>query len=158
MSHADDELLQPSIAARGVPGALESPWDPRSMVYVAFFGGVIAITAIAYLDAQRLAVSVRDRHRIIAIGAVAFAAVLLLALPLAPQGAGLFASARPVRFLGRGVAILAHLVFVRLLAPAARAFEIRDGEYASLWRPGLTAAALGGFAQAILVGLLFAVR
>ncbi len=59
-----DELLRPTIGA-GVDMSVR-PWRPMSQTYVAFFGGVIASTVIAFLNARRLGVDADKRRLIVA--------------------------------------------------------------------------------------------
>ena len=63
-----DELLRPTIAA-GVDPKVQ-PWRLNSQAYVAFFGGVIAATTIAWLNSGRLGVERGKRWLIVATGAV----------------------------------------------------------------------------------------
>jgi hypothetical protein len=68
------------------------PWRLGSQVYVAFFGGILAVTAIAYLNALRLRAPAGVRAGIVAIGALGLAVLLVVAAVVfgggsAPDGA-----------------------------------------------------------------------
>jgi hypothetical protein len=143
----DGELFQPSVGAD--QRYLERPWNPASNFYVAFFGGVIAATAIAYLNAARLHVE-HFRARILAIGltgvVVALVAARLVADSVADDESGTY-----VRLASRVVAVLVHFVFAAQLKQADRRFQITGGDYESLWTPGFLAVLAGGLAQAILL-------
>lgn len=144
----DSALYQPSVDA--APSTTGRPWRPASQAYVAFFGGVVAVTAIAFLNARRLRVRPDPGPRILLLGAVALVAVAAVTAawwePGQPQTL--------VRLAGRVIAVVLHLPLLRLLDPAARAFELRDGTYASLWGPGILAAIVGGIVQALFVVLV----
>jgi hypothetical protein len=74
-SSADlDKLLRPTLQDQRRTGA--RPWRVESQVYVGFFGGPLAIGAIAFLNSHRLGVPGNGRARISAITAI----VLLLGL------------------------------------------------------------------------------
>ena len=72
-----DELLRPTIGADVDISA--RPWRLMSQAYIAFFGGVVATTVIAVLNARRLGVPVKGQ-RLIALsglGGLVLAAVAL---------------------------------------------------------------------------------
>jgi hypothetical protein len=150
-----DDLLRPTITPSAA--TTEQPWDPRSQFYVAFFGGLVAVTAIAFLNGRRLRLPASRIRSILLVGGAGLAAALALAavMPLEDE-AGTFVNegSRNIRLAGRVVAVLACLAFVKLQDAGDRLYRIRGGEYASLWIPGIVAAILGGLVQA---GLVFAV-
>ena len=61
-----DELVDMSVR----------PWRLMSQTYVAFFGGVIASTVIAFLNARRLGVEAARRRLILLVGAGGLVAVI----------------------------------------------------------------------------------
>ena len=147
----DEDLFQPSVARD--QQYLERPWNPDSNFYVAFFGGVIAATAIAYLNAARLHVE-HLRSRILAIGitgvVVALVAAKFVAESVAePDGSGTY-----VRLASRVVAVIVHFVLAAQLKQADRRFQVTGGDYESLWAPGFGAVVAGGIAQAVLLYLV----
>jgi hypothetical protein len=148
----EDELLQPTIRSASRSGP--APWDPRSQLYVAFFGGVIALTAIAVVNGRRLGIPSYRIRLILLAGLAGLAATLGLALVL-PVETGVDAflneGSRNIRLLGRVVAVVASLASMKIQERGDRLFRIRGGEYSSPWAPGILAAIVGGLAQAALV-------
>lgn len=51
-----DELLQPTVTQAAPSGHL--PWRLHSQFWVAFFGGIPAVTAIAWINARYLGMTV----------------------------------------------------------------------------------------------------
>ena len=114
-----DELLRPTIGA-GVDMSVR-PWRLMSQTYVAFFGGVIASTVIAFLNARRLGVDAAKRRLILitgAIGLVGVAAVFALLDADGDVTSGL-------RVAVRVVAVLCCLAQLRIQRPMDRAFQLR---------------------------------
>ena len=128
-----DELLRPTIGADIDLSA--RPWRLMSQAYVAFFGGVIATTVIAVLNARRLGVPVNGRRQLVLSGGVglvlAAAAIVLLTDQLTD-------SSGP-RLAIRVIAVVTCLVQLRIQQPMDRAFQLRGAEYKSLWGPGIAA-------------------
>lgn len=148
-----DELLKPTVDPADV-GAEERPWDPKPQVYVAFFGGVLAVTGIAYLNAQRLRLPERTRQLILLGGFGGLIAVIVATMALVPDDATWVEGSRTGRLASRGIAVLLSLGLQQLQVPAARVWQLRGDEFESLWKPGLVACAVGGILQALI---LFAV-
>lgn len=144
----DADLFQPSISADR--HYLERPWNPASNFYVAFFGGVIAATAIAYLNAVRLHVE-HLRPRIVAVGLAGVVVALVIARFISESVTDDDEARRYVRLASRVVAVLVHFVFAALLKQADRRFQLTGGDYESLWQPGLVAVLAGGVVQAVLL-------
>lgn len=147
----DTDLFQPSIGADRQ--YLERPWNPASNFYVAFFGGVIAATAIAYLNAGRLHVE-HLRARIVAVGLAGVVAALVAARFISQSVTDDDETRTYVRLASRVVGVLAHFVFAALLKQADRRFQVTGGDYESLWQPGLVAVMAGGVTQAVLIYIL----
>jgi hypothetical protein len=138
-----DELLRPTIGA-AVDMSVR-PWRLMSQTYVAFFGGVIATTVIAFLNARRLGVRPNTRWLILAVGAAGLVlAAVLIRLPATDDSGGL-------RVAVRVVAVACCLVQLRLQRPMDRAFQLRGGDYGSLWGPGLAAVFGGGLLEVVLL-------
>ena len=138
-----DELLRPTIGA-GVDMSVR-PWRLMSQTYVAFFGGVISTTVIAFLNARRLGVAPDKRRLILLAGAVGLivAAVVIALL----DGSG----ASGIRVAIRVVAVVTCLAQLRIQRPMDRAFQLRGQDYRSLWGPGIAAVIGGGLVEAILL-------
>ncbi|WP_432935539.1 hypothetical protein ACQPXM_20920 [Kribbella sp. CA-253562] len=139
-----DELLRPTIVAN--VDLSVRPWRLMSQAYVAFFGGVIAVTVIAWLNARRLGVGAAQQRLILGVGAVALvvsaAVVVLLTDGDADSG---------LRVATRVVAVLCCLVQLRLQRPMDRAFQLRGADYRSLWGPGIAAVIGLGLLEVLLL-------
>ncbi len=139
-----DDLLQPTVQALPTTGG--KPWRVMSQGYVAFFGGVIAGTVIAFLNAGRLGAAPRQRWLVAGVGVAGLAIVIPLAVVLYDAD-----TSGTTRLVSRVVAVLACLVQAWLLRTLDRAFQIRDGEYGSLWKAGIAAVIGCGLAEAFLL-------
>jgi predicted permease len=143
----DDELFEPTLAEYRETG--ERPWRLGSQFYVAFFGGVVAVTAIAWLNAKRLGLDDRRRWLILLVGAVGLAATIGVPL-IRDEGAD-----AAFRLTSRVIAVLAFggMYLLQRSADRVHSAFARDEEqaYASLWVPGLIAVIVGGVAQAVIV-------
>jgi len=155
---ADDELFTPSLEARdrAAVAANRLPWRVSSQFWLGFFGGSLAVGAIAWLNGKRLGLP-PERQRSIALST-------LVAFGLSVAIAAYFVSLhgdREWRAWGRravqAVGVLLYLVLARIQKPADRRHRLFGGEYASLWGPGVLAllgslvATLVLFAGALLV-------
>jgi hypothetical protein len=139
-----DELLRPTIGA-GVDMQVR-PWRLMSQTYVAFFGGVIASTVIAFLNARRLGVAAARRRLILLTGAVGLVVVLVVFALLTSAASTNSAVRIPVRV----VAVVCCLVQLRIQRPMDRAFQLRGLDYASMWSPGIAATIGGGALEMFL--------
>lgn len=142
-----DELLRPTIGAD--VDVTVRPWRLMSQAYVAFFGGVIAVTVIAWLNARRLGVPALGRWQILGSGLGGF---LLVALVLEAL-TGEVTVAPGMRIVIRVIAVVTCLVQLRIQRPMDRAFQLRGGEYKSLWLPGLAAVIVGGVLEVAVLAL-----
>jgi hypothetical protein len=139
-----DDLLRPTVGA-GVDMSAR-PWRLMSQTYVAFFGGVLASTAIAYLNSGRLGVDAAKRRLILLTGLAGF--VVVIGVFLLVYGDSGITSGMRVGI--RVVAVLCCMVQLRLQRPMDRAFQLRGADYGSLWRMGI-AVTIGG---AVVEGLI----
>jgi hypothetical protein len=142
-----DELLRPTIVAN--VDLSVRPWRLMSQAYVAFFGGVIAVTVIAWLNARRLGVGAARQRLILGVGAISLvvsaAVVVLMTGDDADSG---------LRVVTRVVAVLCCLVQLRLQRPMDRAFQLRGTDYKSLWGPGIAAVIGLGLLELLLLAAL----
>lgn len=143
-----DELLRPTIGA-GVDMAAR-PWRLMSQTYVAFFGGVIASTVIAFLNARRLGVPTDKRRLILGIGAIGLVLAAVVITLLADDTS----TSSGIRVAVRLVAVVACLAQLRIQQPMDRAFQLRGSEYGSLWGPGIAAVIGLGLLEALLLALV----
>lgn len=140
-----DELLQPTIA----PAAKRRlPWRVSSQFWVAFLGGVPAITGIAFLNARRLGAPARKQLWIVAAGIVAAALFVGVVAWMQTMDAD---SRSTGRIAGRAVGVVLYLVLARIQKEDDGRHQVfGDGQYASLWFAGILAC-LGS--ALVLVGL-----
>lgn len=143
------DLFEPSVGQTRPYNP--SPWNPASHVYVAFFGGVIALTAIAYLNASRLHLEEKAALRFILWGLGAFAAAIAVAYAIEGAVADSDQARSYVRLGSRAVAIGLHFIFAARLKQSDRRFQFADGEYESLWGPGIAAVIVGGIVQGVFL-------
>jgi hypothetical protein len=142
-----DELLRPTIGA-GVDMQVR-PWRLMSQTYVAFFGGVIACTAIAFLNARRLGVDAAKQRLILLTGAAGLVVVtIVLALPFGEYGE------TPVpSVVVTAIGLVCSFFQQRFQRPMDRAFQLRGSDYRALWGPGI-AATIGGAVVQVLIAYL----
>jgi uncharacterized integral membrane protein len=141
-----DELLRPTVAEAP---KRRLPWRVSSQFWVAFFGGIPAVTSIAFLNARRLGASARKQQWIVAAGLVATAAFMALYAWLHETDDG----ARTMRIAGRALGVVLFLVLARIQREDDGRHQVfGSGQYAPLWIPGILAAVISGV---LLIGLVF---
>lgn len=140
-----DDLLRPTIT-NAVQRPL--PWRVSSQFWVAFFGGVPAVTAIALLNAGRLGVDVVRRRWIVVAGIVGFIVTIALMAWI-----GVAKEHRSTtRIVVRVVAVLLYFVLARLQREDDGRHQVfGPGQYASLWGAGIVATLLS-FILTVAVG------
>jgi hypothetical protein len=143
-----DELLRPTIGA-GVDMSAR-PWRLMSQTYVAFFGGVIASTVIAFLNARRLGVDAAKRRLILLTGAIGLVGVISVFALLNSDGD--FTSG--LRVAVRAVAVVCCLIQLRIQRPMDRAFQLRGVDYGTLWVPGIAVTIGGAIVEALILVLV----
>ena len=144
-----DELLQPTMTEqRAAAPSAARPWRLGSQVYVAFFGGVLAVTAIAILNSRRLGMPDRARWIMGGLGAAGLAAALVV---VSLVGGETSSSARiPARIVA--LAVCGGLFLLQRGADRVYHFHQRaDDPYDSLWIPGLIACFTAGVAEILLI-------
>lgn len=139
-----NDLLRPTIAPEP-PRAL--PWRVSSQFWVAFFGGVPAVTVIAYLNAGRLGASPFKRRWIVIAGVIALAVTLITMAWL-----GIATESRQVaRIAVRVIAVVLFLILARIQRDDDRRHQVFGlGQYDSLWGPGILVTVVSGV---VLVGM-----
>ena len=150
-----DPLRSPTLQGHGRQLASgERPWRIESQFWVAFFGGPLAASAIAFLNCRRLGVAERSRRWVVAVAVAGLGAAVLFAVGLVAADVGSGA-----RLGNQAAGVLAYLPLLRLQKPADRVYrfysEKSDEEaYSSLWGPGLAAVfALGLPVTLVLAGI-----
>jgi hypothetical protein len=150
---AREDLLTPTLQGH-LPRVGMRPWRLGSQVYVAFFGGVLAVTPIAFFNAVMLQAPARVRAGIVALGVAGFAAVLVAAAFLldgdsVPDGAR--TALTLVGVLAWGGMFLLQRPYDRIHSSFSRERD-EDEMYESLLGPGLVAVIAGFIAQTAIVG------
>jgi hypothetical protein len=147
-----DELLRPSVPDDGPrPARAGRPMRLGSQFYVAFFGGAVAATIIALLNAAALGLSTRKRLLIGGLGMLGLAATAVVFA---------VADSENTRLLARVVGVVAWggMYLVQRGADRVYAYRSNDDEpYASMWGPGIAVALAGlvvqfGLAEAFRAG------
>lgn len=137
-SQSEDELLQPTLAEYRPPGAGgPPPWQLWSQFYVAFLGGPLAATAVAWLNSKRLGLDAKRRRLILAIG-LAGSVAAAAAAGYYSIGAGR-ESLRAIRIGVRAAALLLFGCFYAMQKSADRLYQVNSRPvpaFASLWGPG----------------------
>ena len=112
--------------------------------------GVLASTAVAYLNAGRLGVDAAKRRLIPLTGLAGLLAVIgLFVLLYGDSGV-----TSGLRVSIRVVAVLCCLAQLRLQRPMDRAFQLRGADYGSLWGVGIAATIGGAVAEALILLLV----
>jgi hypothetical protein len=143
-----DELLRPTIGA-GVDLTVR-PWRLKSQLYVAFFGGPIACTVIAFLNARRLGVDAAERRTILVAGAIALAVSTAAYIYLEDLLGSEDPYAMVPSIAATAIAMVCSLIQQRRQRPMDRAFQLRGAEYRALWGPGIAATIGGGILDALI--------
>ena len=149
------DLFEPTLQEYGSPWQYrDPPWSLDSQLYVAFFGGVLAIAAIAYLNGKRLLLPPSEQRKIIFISVTGFAATIASAILL--NTLDVPDELRPgeigFRMVGRVIAVVTYLFLRRIQKSAFRVYVAStDGELASLWVPGLLAVFGVGLVEGLIL-------
>lgn len=138
-----DGLLQPTLGdhAPPAPGA-KRPWRLSSQVYVAFFGGVLAVTVISLINARRLRMPASGQAAVVGVGALGLVAMIVFAVVAAlPSGARIVLQL--ISLAAWGLMFLVQRPYDRVHTMFSDRDE--DDDYESLVAPG--------FAAVIFLGL-----
>jgi hypothetical protein len=118
-------------------------------VYPAFFGGPVAVTVLAAINARRLGGSGRVVSLICAAGAVALSAQLLVAAFFLQETS---ASVQRFSYSLAGVAVWGVAQYLQ--RRPFRVFLLRGGKPASLWGPGIGMVIVSALLQFLLLQLV----
>jgi hypothetical protein len=142
-----DDLLQPSLADH--EGTRYQPFRLSSQVYVAFFGGALAVGAIGFLNAMFLGMPNRARAAIVALALAAEAAFVAVAVATDTD---------QVRILSIVAGLVAFGGAYLIQRSPDRVYHFHateDEPYQSLFVPGLvTCVAARIFEAALVFGLI----
>jgi len=146
-ARADEELLAPTLGhRRAAPTGSDRPWRLGSQVYVAFFGGAIAVTPIAIMNGLKLGIR-RDRLVLMALaGILGLVGTLVLAATWGDRS-GLSAIVRLPALAAWGVMWAVQRVPDRAYVQ----WTPEEDEYASLVGPGIALTVVGLVVQSLLV-------
>jgi hypothetical protein len=147
-----DELLRPTIGA-GVDLSVR-PWRLMSQTYVAFFGGVIAATTIAFLNARRLGVDAAKVRLILLTGAAGLVASVVAFNVLDDRLSSDDSYTAVANIAATAIALTCSFAQQRFQRLMDRAFQLRGTDYRSLWKAGIAAAISGTVIHAVLVYLV----
>jgi hypothetical protein len=148
------DLLSPTLQGH-VPRSADAPrpWRLGAQLYVAFFGGVLAVTAIALLNARRLRAPRQVMLMIAGAGALGLAAVVAFIAIFFGNGgeesgpSGLQVGVQLISVAAWGLMFLAQRQRDRVY----EVYSPHDEAYASLLGPGLVAVIVGGVIQFAIV-------
>lgn len=129
------------------------PWRLTSQFYVAFFGGALAVTALAWLNAGRLGATREVKRWILVAGTVGVVASVVVSYIFSGDDYG---SAARIGY--RVVGVVTSIVLYRLQRSADRVYQFRtpgsdEDQYDRMLAPGLVAVLVGGVLQ---LGIVFA--
>jgi len=148
-------LLTPSLQAtepiRALPPG-RRPWHISSLFYPAFFGGALAVAALAWENSVRLGTPASTRRWIAIFGISGIVASVVASYVLYGNDYG-----QAARLGYRVVGAVTFGVLYRILKPFDRLYAFRtpaesDTMYDKMWGPGLLAVFGGGLIQ---LGIVF---
>jgi hypothetical protein len=126
-----EDLLQPALEGR--EPTQYRPWRLTSQVYVAFFGGALALGGIAFLNAAMLDMSYRARVAIVGLALAAEGALVAVV-------AGTDIDQLRIASTVAGLAAYGGAFLIQRSADRVYHFHADDDEpYQSLFGPGLVA-------------------
>lgn len=143
-----DDLFTPSITP-ATYRERRPPWRPGSLLYPAVFGGATAVTVLALVNAGRLRLPGRAVLAILGAGLAALVARAVVTVTLLDGQPG-----GPARLIGALAGALVWLPVNLLQKGPFRAYELRRGQPASLWGPGVAAVLVFGIAEALVILLV----
>jgi hypothetical protein len=144
-----DDLLQPALSGRREQIPMVLPWRLGSQVYVAFFGGPLAVGGIGAFNAGILLMPKRAIAAIVAVAVVAEVAFLAVYAVAGPADSGRLVSTVA------GLAAFGPIYLIQRSADRVYHFHTREEEpYQSLFVPGLVAVVSARLVEAALVSAL----
>jgi len=156
LAHDEDtELFSPSLQDYQPLGKASrpQPWRLQSQIWIAFFGGVIPFTLIAYLNAKRLELPKHRLQQIVGLGVIGFITVIGVDYLFGiTDDMSVRQATTSMRLTGRAVALLMYVLVHRMQNSADRTYAwVSDDSYSSLWRFGLLVIVVLGTLQNLLV-------
>lgn len=138
-----DDLLTPTIPQFTAPA--RQPWDVASLLYPAVFGGALAATVLSLINGYRLGVGTARQALVAVAGTAAIVLHIVAVVAVADRRNELLPA------LNVAAGILVWSATRTIQRRAERAFLLRGGASASLWRPGIAAAVGGGLIEGLLI-------
>ncbi|SCG40982.1 hypothetical protein [Micromonospora inositola] len=147
-----DDLFTPTITPAAY-AERRPPWRPGSLVYPAVFGGALAATVLALVNARRLRLPTGAALAIAGTGAAALVARLVITVVLLDGR-----TSGSARLVGALSGVLVWAVANLTQKGRFRTYEMRGGAPASLVKPGIAAALGLGIVEAVLIVVAAALR
>jgi hypothetical protein len=142
-----DDLLRPTLTR---PQTVQTPpFRVSSMGYVAFFGGVLAVTIVALVNARRLNLTTRAQALMVGAAAAAIAGELI--------AAGLISGDQSPRLVRTLAALAAFGVFYWLQRSPERVYAYhakQDEPFDSLVPLGIAVCLVPGIPELLVLGQL----
>lgn len=156
MAEKLDDLLQPTLQDQTPDSTKAKPWQLGHQFWIAFLGGVLAVTGIAYLNSKCLGQDAGKQCLIFMTGILGLVAVIALTL-FTPASETNQRTSQIMRLEQHIVAVIAYALMYRIQTPAFCAYSYHhEGEgFASLWQPGIIAILMLGILQGLIVGGLY---
>lgn len=137
-----DDLFQPSLTSDDDRHGFQNPWNPKQLMWVAVFGGVLATGILMLINDRRLGLPSRMAW-LAPLIVIVWVGIIVLTLNIVDfnsgESGGNPALGSEFRLINRVVALVMAWV---LLIPQRRRFEIfetGEEEPESLWKPALGA-------------------
>jgi hypothetical protein len=151
VTNRTDDLLRPTLQDVRSPAAGRRPWRLAPQFYVAFFGGALAVTALAWLNAGRLGATREAKRWILVAGTAGVVASIVVSYIFFGDD---YASAARIGY--RVVGVVTSIVLFRLQRSADRVYQFRtagsdEEQYDRMLAPGLVAVLVGGVLQLAIV-------
>ncbi len=156
-SEFDPDLLQPSLDASHDAVGFEKPWDPKSLIFAAFFCGPIGGGALFAWNFKRLGQAKAATHCALAFALLALGLAALWALLLPEFTSG--NQRRLFRYGLQALTVVAGFVAARTQRRRFRVFLGHGGDSKGLLPYGIAAAILGSLAQwALFMGAVLLIN
>lgn len=147
-----DDLFTPTITP-ATYAPQRPPWRPGSLIYPAVFGGPLAVTVLALVNARRLRLPGRPTLAIAGAGLAAVVTRMVVTVALLDGH-----MSGPGRLVGALSGAVVWAVANLTQKGRFRTYEMRGGEPASLVLPGIGAAVGLGIVEGIVIVLTVALR
>jgi hypothetical protein len=144
-AHSDDDLLRPSLTEEDDAIGFDRPWDPSSLVMLAFFGGLVAGGGLLALNFRRL--GLKDRFvpalLTVALSEIVWTCALIWLIGYGSHPLIDFVSWRSYGLAAHIFTCFLALVMARFQQKRYRLFKTRRLPDGKLFVPALAALAVG---------------